>query len=60
MAIHIESVRGRDVPDADLQRFLTEALRAAQRLSASAGFVREPDRDFAEGDRRFLFAADLG
>ena len=50
--------------DAGLRRMLLwtqTSMRAAQRLYASAGFVREPERDFAEGDRRFLFfAADLG
>jgi hypothetical protein len=36
------------------------SMHAAQRLYSSAGFVREPGRDFHEGDRRFLFfAADL-
>ena len=36
------------------------SMHAAQRLYASAGFVRVPGSDFSEGGRRFLFfAADL-
>jgi ribosomal protein S18 acetylase RimI-like enzyme len=48
---------------AGLRRMLlwTQAsMDAAQRLYASAGFAREPARDFQERDRRYLFfSADL-
>jgi ribosomal protein S18 acetylase RimI-like enzyme len=62
---------GRALVDAAMERARTAGLRrmllwtqpsmhAAQRLYASAGFVREPGRDFQEGGRRRLFfAADL-
>jgi ribosomal protein S18 acetylase RimI-like enzyme len=50
--------------NAGLRRMLLwtqTSMHAAQRLYSSAGFVREPGRDFDEGGRRYLFlAADLG
>jgi ribosomal protein S18 acetylase RimI-like enzyme len=49
--------------DAGLRRMLLwtqPSMHAARRLYSSAGFVREPERDFREGDRSYLlFAADL-